>query len=335
MEIPKLGQEKEVQSLEKRGYIRGRLLGQGAFSRVYRVEERATGRRAACKISENLKLIEREAEILKKLRHPLFPEYYGSWREGKTGFLLIEEITGENMADIIRQGRKFSVYQVAEMGMELAEGLLYLHESRPAIIFRDVKPENIMLRGNGRVKLLDFGCSCEPAADGGTRAGSPGFAAPEQLMEGGGQTLLCDVYGFGRTLQELLWAGVCRGGTAQLSGGQGDQRFRKEIWRCRNERKQREGFWEHRDRKRLEKLLAACVEREPSARPADMRVVLAALFHICPPAFEGGHGKRHGGGNAYRNNNWIRVWHGRRCSDFWQKGITCEKNIRKSSWKSS
>lgn len=317
MESQRVGQEKEVQILEKRGYIMRRLLGQGAFSRVYRVEERDTGRRAACKISENARLIEREGKILKKLKHPLFPEYYESWQEGKTGVLLMEEIAGENMADFIRQGGKLSIYQIAEMGMELAEGLLYLHESRPAILFRDVKPENIILKADGRVKLLDFGCSCEPDTDGGTRAGTPGFSAPEQLMEGGEQTHLCDVYGLGRTLQELLWAGMRQRRTAQLSGGQGEgQRFQEKLWERRDERKLRESFWERRDRKRLEKLLEACVEKDPSARPADMRVVMAALFHICAPAFEGGR-------------------HGNRCSDFWQKGIICEKNIRKSSWKTS
>lgn len=282
------------QRMEKRGYAVGRLLGQGAFSRVYSVEERDTGRRAACKVSENLKLLRREEEILKKLRHPLFPEFYESWRDRETGFLLMEEVMGENLAELIRRGGKWSVYQVAELGMELAEGLLYLHGSRPSIIFRDVKPENIMLRSDGRVKLLDFGCACEPDMESGTRAGSPGFAAPEQLAGGGEQTHLCDVYGLGRTLQELLWAGTQQRGRKNFCG------------------RLREG----RDRRRLEKLLSACVEREPSARPADMRVVAAALFHLCAPTLGG---RRQGC----------------RGSDFWQRGITCEKNIQRSAWKIS
>lgn len=290
---------KERQSLEGRGYIVRRLLGQGAFSRVYGVEERGTGRRAACKISENLKLFKREEKILKKLRHPLFPEYYGSWQEGDRGYLLMEEILGENLASLIKRGRRFSVYQVAETGMELAEGLLYLHDSLPAILFRDVKPDNIMLRRDGRVKLLDFGCSCEADTDIRERAGTPGFAAPEQLCRGGEQTGSCDVYGLGRTLQELLGAGAhdMRSGQGRLHG-------------------LREGLREHMDRGRLEKLLAACVEMEPSARPADMRVMAEALFQICASAPAGGR-QRRGGGH------------------FWQKGIICEKNIRKSTRKTS
>lgn len=304
LESKRMEWEKEKQSLEKRGYIVRRLLGQGAFSRVYCVEKQGTGTRAACKVSENIKLLKREEEILKKLKYPLFPEYYGSWREGKNGFLLMEEIHGENLAELIRRGKRLSIYQIAELGMELAEGLLYLHESRPAIVFRDVKPENIMLREDGRVKLLDFGCACEPDADNRTRAGTPGFAAPEQLTEGGEQTYLCDVHGLGRTLQELLWVGSRQGGTGRLSERQDERR------------RLRERVWERRDRRRLEKLLEACVEKEPSARPADMRVVMAALFHLRAPALGGG-----------RN--------GSMSSDFWQEGIICEKNIRKSSRKTS
>ena len=289
---------KERQSLEGRGYIVRRLLGQGAFSRVYGVEEQGTGRRAACKISENLKLFKREERILKKLRHPLFPEYYGSWQEGDRGYLLMEEILGENLASLIKRGRRFSVYQVAETGMELAEGLLYLHESLPAILFRDVKPDNIMLRRDGRVKLLDFGCACEADTDIRERAGTPGFAAPEQLCRGGEQTGSCDVYGLGRTLQELLGAGAhdVRSGQGRLHG-------------------LREGLREHMDRGRLEKLLTACVEMEPSARPADMRVMAEALFQICASVSAGARQRRGG--------------------HFWQKGIICEKNIRKSTRKTS
>lgn len=316
MESQKAVKEKEMQSLEKKGYIVRRLLGQGAFSRVYCVEERETGRRAACKISENIKLIKREEEILKKLKHPLFPEYYESWREGEAGFLLMEEVLGENLADLIRRGGKWSVCQIAEMGMELAEGLLYLHESRPAIISRDVKPENIMLRQDGRVKLLDLGCACEPDEDGGTRAGTPGFSAPEQLIEGGEQTCLCDVYGLGRTLQELLWAGEHQDGTARPLAKQSDGRVLREGLSERRERKRLEKPSERRDRRRLEKFLESCVERDPSVRPADMRVVMAALFHLCAPAL-----------GAER--------HGKRDGDFWQKGIICEKNIWKSTWKTS
>lgn len=336
--------DKEERSLENRGYIVRGILGRGAFSKVYSVEERGTERRAACKISENTKLLKREEEILKKLKHPLFPGYYTSWQEGEVGFLLMEEVSGENLAELIRQGGKLSVYQIAELGLELAEGLLYLHESRPAVLFRDVKPENIMLRKDGSVKLLDFGCACKQDTDDRTRAGTPGFSAPEQFMEGGKQTCLCDVYGLGRTLQELLWAGTCQGRTGQLLEGQGERRRRCEgqgerrrLCEGHGERRRLwERLCERRDIRQMEKLLAACVEKEPSARPADMRVVMEALFHLCTPALGGRrHGKRFGNRHGSGSSDWRGGWYGKQGSDLWQKGIICEKNIRKSDWKIS
>ena len=378
MEHKEMEQGKDRHNLEKRGYIMRRLLGRGAFSRVYSVEERSTGRRAACKVGENGKLFKREEEILKRLKYPLFPEYYGSWKEDRSFFLLMEEVVGESLAGLIKRGECLPVCQIAGVGMELAEGLLYLHESRPAIIFRDVKPENIILRKDGHVKLLDFGCACMPDTADGTRAGTPGYSAPEQLAEGGAQTCLCDVYGLGRTLQELLWAGAHRGVQARGNGnmqrcvpgcggvparGNGNMqrcvpgcggvqaRGNGNMQRCvpgykgisalpwgqqGKERVLKESFGERRDRKRLERLLAACVQEAASARPADMRVVMAALIHICPSALGAGRWEnRNQKGRMSWHINRHRGWQRYQSSDFWQKGVICEKNIRRSSWKTS
>lgn len=279
-------------SLERRGYALGELLGRGAFSGVYRVKKEGTGSRAACKISENTALLFREAELLADLRHPLFPEVYERWKEGGLGFLLMEEISGKNLEEWMRLGRKFSTCQIAETGMELAEGLLYLHERQEPVLFRDVKPENIMLREDGRVKLLDFGCAWAPGSGGGSRAGTPGYGAPEQFEESGRQTLLCDVYGLGRTLRAMADAGQ------PLTKGLGER------------------LRERGERRRLEKILTVCMKEEPGSRPADMRVVMAALYPLCAGA-DGGRGRGSWGG------------------DFWKEGVVCRKNIWKSTSKTT
>lgn len=286
------GPETVKRYLEKRGYELGELLGRGAFSGVYRAKRRETGSCAACKISENTELLLREAELLAKLKHPLFPEVYECWQEGGVGFLLIEEISGKNLGEWIRLGRRFSACRIAEIGMELAEGLLYLHERPEPVLFRDIKPENIMLREDGRVKLLDFGCACISGSGGSSRAGTPGYGAPEQFEEGGRQTLLCDVYGLGRTLQAMAGTGLSQ------------------------EEGVKERLRERRDRRRLEDFLSVCVRKEPSARPADMRVVMTALCPLCAAASE-----KKGRGS----------WGG----DFWQEGVVCRKNIWKSSYKTT
>lgn len=192
--------------LGKKGYRPGRLLGNGAFSRVYYVEGK-DGRGCACKVSENVRLLEQEAQVMAVLGHPLFPEYFGFWREAGLGFLLGEYIPGCTLEEMLARRGHFTTEQTIRAGLALAEGLQYLHERPERFLFRDVKPANIMIRQDGRVKLIDFGCVCSMKGRISSRAGTPDFAAPEQLEEGGELTPACDVYGLGRTLEAMLGAG--------------------------------------------------------------------------------------------------------------------------------
>lgn len=239
------------EALEKKGYRLGQMQGRGAFSEVYRVERLGTGECFACKVSRHKELIQREKELLENIRHPLFAEAGENWLEADTGFLIMELVEGENLGETIRRGAVFSAKRTAEVGMELAEGLLYLHEKRTPLLFRDVKPDNIVIRRDGRVKLLDFGCVCAIERGHLSQAGTFGFAAPEQLEPGEKQSFACDVYGLGRTLLRML-------------GG---------------ERKR--GRRESRDERRLRRFLEACTKEKPSERPADMRAVIRALMPLC------------------------------------------------------
>lgn len=244
-------------ALERKGYRLMQMLGRGAFSEVYRVERQGTGEPFACKVSGHCELMRREKELLEKIRHPLFAEVGESWLEEDTGFLIMELIEGENLGEAIRRGAVFSAKRTAEVGMELAEGLLYLHERRTPLLFRDVKPDNMVMRRDGRVKLLDFGCVCDLESGHLSQAGTLGFAAPEQLEAGGKQGFSCDVYGLGRTLLRML-------------GGGGKQ-----------------GRRENRDERRLRRFLEVCTKEKPSERPADMRVVIRALQPLCNPRRRG------------------------------------------------
>ena len=240
--------------LESRGYNCLELLGQGAFSTVYCVCSRTDSHLYACKISENMLLLKREAEIMSMLRHPLFPEYVAFWQEAGLGFLLREYIAGICLEELLRQERCFSVEQTICTGLELAAGLLYLHEQPECYLFRDMKPANVIICREGRVKLIDLGCICSSKERITSRAGTKGFAAPEQLRrekETGRErrlTTACDVYGLGQTLRAML-------GPEKrfLAGGR------------------------RRNRKRLEKILDACTKEEASERISGMRDVTAVL----------------------------------------------------------
>lgn len=237
--------------LEKKGYRLGQMQGRGAFSEVYRVERQGTGESYACKVSRHKELIQREKELLENVRHPLFAEAGENWLEADTGFLIMELIEGENLGEAIRRGAVFSAKRTAEVGIELAEGLLYLHEKRTPLLFRDVKPDNIVIRRDGRVKLLDFGCVCALERGHLSQAGTLGFAAPEQLEAGGKQSFACDVYGLGQTLLRMLGGG------------------------------RKQGRRESRDERRLRQFLDVCTKEKPSERPADMRAVIGALMPLC------------------------------------------------------
>lgn len=247
--------EKAREALYCRGYQIARLLGEGAFSQVVLIrkkngiqiqryaEESCAMQKwyapcgMACKISNQTDLALREAETLARTAHPLFPEFFGMWQEGETVFLLMEYICGSSLEALINRRGTFSEAQTVRMGLEIAEGLKYLHELPKPILFRDVKPANILIRQDGRVKLLDLGCACG-TGERANLAGTPEYAAPEQLQSGSAVTPACDVYGLGKTLQAMV----------------GENCGRK-----------------------LKKVIAACLREQPEERIPDMRGVIEAL----------------------------------------------------------
>lgn len=180
------------------------MLGKGAFSEVYRVKDDAAGAFWVCKVSSQVELAEHEAELLGKVNHPLFPKYRGRGLWQDRHYLLMEYVCGGTLGDYVRKRGSLSVGRAVEIAMELAEGLCYLHEQSETIIFRDIKPENVMVQMDGKIRLVDLGCACVAGRAEYGRAGSPGYAAPEQLAEGCSVGAESDVYGLGKLLYFML-----------------------------------------------------------------------------------------------------------------------------------
>lgn len=259
--------------LGRRGYRRLGLLGQGAFSRVYCVEDEESWGVLACKVSENVRILEKEAQVMAVLGHKLFPAYFDFWQEAGLGFLLSEYVAGRSLEEMLARRGRFGARQTACVGIALAEGLGYLHRREEAFLFRDVKPANIMVCQDGRVKLIDFGCVCSLRGMVSSRAGSPGFAAPEQLSGEGELSPACDVYGLGRTLWDML------GGS---EGERRDVRKREGMgawgrYPGQNSRFLQRDRQEARDRRRLKRILEACTREDSSRRIPDMAGVEAEL----------------------------------------------------------
>ena len=148
-----------------------------------------------------------EAQMLSSLRHPNLPSVAGYFAEGTRHFLVMEYIEGMTLDEyLLRNNAPFSEGRVLGWAKQLCNVLSYLHSQQPPIIFRDMKPGNIMLMRDGRVKLIDFGIARFFRYMGSQDTqllGTPGYAPPEQY--GKAQTdKRSDIYSLAMTLFQLM-----------------------------------------------------------------------------------------------------------------------------------
>jgi serine/threonine protein kinase len=157
---------------------------------------------------DDLKLFEREAQILKQLKHPRIPQYidYFCIDDRSLWFGLVEEyIPGESLKEKLADNRRFTEKQARKIAIDVLKILVYLHELNPLVLHRDVKPSNLMLGEDNRVHLIDFGAVQDKAVKEGvtfTVVGTYGYAPMEQF--GGKAVPASDLYALGATLIHLL-----------------------------------------------------------------------------------------------------------------------------------
>ena len=145
----------------------------------------------------------REAHLLSTIRHRALPRLHTSFSEGARHYLVMEEIPGLSLEMRSRQGA-LPEDQVFRWDIELCDVLHFLHSQREPIVYRDLKPSNVLEHAQtGRLVLVDFGVA-RRATPGqvGTAVGTPGYAAPEQYQ--GFADARSDLYALGATLHRLL-----------------------------------------------------------------------------------------------------------------------------------
>jgi hypothetical protein len=193
-----------------------RFLAGGGMGRVYLAyDQRLANRRCAIKEifdrfnnpDERTRAIEyfhREADTLSQLKHASIPSIFDRFGEGNCHYLVMDYIEGTNLEDeLAAQGGTLPESRVIEIARELCDVLSYLHSFRPAIIYRDMKPGNVILTPAGRAVLIDFGIARIFTPQGkATLIGTPGFAPPEQYT--GKVDERADLYGLAATLHYLL-----------------------------------------------------------------------------------------------------------------------------------
>jgi len=150
---------------------------------------------------------EREVDILASLSHPAIPKIYEYFTEDQRCYLVLELIRGQDLGTFLTQsGGPLPERTVVRWAMEICEVLQYLHSRQPEqIVFRDMKPSNVMLNEHGRIVLVDFGIAKVFRDEKrGTMIGTEGFSPPEQYR--GEATPQGDVYALGATMHHLLSA---------------------------------------------------------------------------------------------------------------------------------
>ena len=201
-------------------YLIQRKIGQGGMGAVYQARDvRLPGKLWAIKEMSDVAITDpaekqraingflREAQILASLDHPNIPKVIDSFAYQGNHYLVLEYVDGDTLEALLAaRGYPFTEAEVRPWLDQLCNALAYLHARRPPVIFRDLKPQNIMLGRNGQIKLIDFGIArfFQPGKHKDTTLlGTVGYAPPEQ--HGQGQTdARSDIYALGATLHRLL-----------------------------------------------------------------------------------------------------------------------------------
>lgn len=193
-----------------------RKLGEGGMSVVYlAVNEKVNKHWAIKEVKkegvENFETVHQrlltEADILKRLHHPNLPDIVDIIENEETFLLVMDYIEGRQLESIVQEYGPQNEETVVNWGKQLCDVLSYLHSQNPPIIYRDMKPANVMVQKDGKVVLIDFGTAREfkaSQAEDTLCLGTCGYAAPEQYKGQGQSDIRTDIYCLGVTLYYLL-----------------------------------------------------------------------------------------------------------------------------------
>ena len=218
------------------------LIGRGGMGDVYRAEHRLMHRPVALKLI-NARLVnhpeavgrfQREVQAAAQLTHPNIVTAYDAEQAGDVHFLAMEYVEGRDLARVVAERGPLPVAEACDFIRQAATGLQHAHEA--GMVHRDIKPQNLILDGNGQVRILDFGLagvgleppaapsddgaaarSEEPLTSVGTVMGTPDYIAPEQARDARAADIRSDLYSLGCSLYFLLTGRPPHAGTTLLA----------------------------------------------------------------------------------------------------------------------
>ncbi len=206
----------EAETLLQNRYRVTKQIGQGGMGAVYLATDERF--KSTVAVKETLfadahycKAFEREARLLNSLRHPALPTVSDHFVEGNGQFIVMEYITGEDLAEqLIKNGKPFPLEDVLVWANQLLDALEFLHNQEMPVIHRDIKPQNLKLTKRNQIILLDFGLAKGNPTDVSHHTAaksifgySPGYASLEQI-QGTGTEPRSDLYSLAATLYHLL-----------------------------------------------------------------------------------------------------------------------------------
>lgn len=244
-----------------------KLINKGASGHVYLALDRNLNKQWAIKkirkYSGGIKsnALMEEAQIMKNLDHPVLPRIVEITEDSEFFYIVMDYVQGENLKTILRANGPQNQKTVVLWMIDLCSAIGYLHSQN--IIYRDMKPENIILTPEGNIKLIDFGIAREYKeghSEDTQPLGSRGYAAPEQYEGAGlGQSdARTDIYGLGMTMFHLLT-------------GCPPRKFSGDVYSIRNVDPALSSG--------LDRIILKCVERDQNKRYQDTDELEKALRH--------------------------------------------------------
>ncbi|GAA5834206.1 hypothetical protein JCM9279_004245 [Rhodotorula babjevae] len=186
-----------------------RTLGTGSFGRVHLVRSQHNQRSYAIKVLSKERVVKMkqvehtnsEREMLERVRHPFLVNLWGTFKDSKNLYMVMDFVAGGELFSLLRKSQRFPDPVAKFFAAEVALALDYLHSLE--IIYRDLKPENILLGADGHVKITDFGFAKHVPDITWTLCGTPDYLAPE-IVQSRGYNKSVDWYALGVLMFEML-----------------------------------------------------------------------------------------------------------------------------------